>query len=169
MEKAAIKICENGGDILNVGYGLGIIDNYISQQNPNSHHIIELHPQLHQNALNSGYSNVYLGDWRDIIKNFKTQNKKFNGIYFDTHNLGILDEWLDFTKEVDNILKPGGVYSYFNPKTRIKVEDYIINTLNYQRFSQIISIDNIKSRFTNWDKELAINWDYNFVWFIKPL
>lgn len=169
MEMSASKVCEKGGDILNVGFGLGIVDNYISQQDIDSHHIIELHPQLVENAILSGYTNVHSGDWRDVIKEFKSQNKKFDGIYFDTHNLGILNEWLDFAKSVDSILKPGGIFSYFNPRTRAKVEDYLLNTLNYQKFSQTISIDDIKSRFTDWDKELAINWDYDFVWFVKPI
>ena len=168
MEMSAQKVCENGGDILNVGFGLGIVDRYISQQQIDSHHIIELHPQLVQNAITSGYTNVYEGDWRDVIENFKLENKKFDGIYFDTHNLGILNDWLDFSMEVDNILKPGGIFSYFNPKTKQKVEEQLIDVLGYQKYSQTIPLVDIKARFETWVEGLAVPWDYPFVWFVKP-
>ena len=33
MEQAAKTICKNGGRVLNIGFGLGIVDTFIQQQN----------------------------------------------------------------------------------------------------------------------------------------
>ena len=41
MKRHAEVACENGGDILEIGFGMGISANYIQQQNPDSHTIIE--------------------------------------------------------------------------------------------------------------------------------
>jgi tRNA A58 N-methylase Trm61 len=168
MDLSAEKVCQNGGDILNVGYGLGVVDSYIKTYNINSHHIIEIHPQLYQNAIDNGYNDVYLGDWRDVIENFKYNNKKFDGIYFDTHDIGGLDEWWDFCNQVDSLLNSGGVYSYFNVTTKTKVEDMLTNVLGYTKFSQVIPITDIKCRFTEWVDGITLNKDYIMVWFIKP-
>ena len=55
MEESAKVICKNGGDILNVGFGLGIIDSYIQQHKIKSHTIIEIHPGVIQHAKNLGF------------------------------------------------------------------------------------------------------------------
>lgn len=37
-----------GGDVLNVGFGLGIIDTAIQSHRPRSHTIIEAHPDVYK-------------------------------------------------------------------------------------------------------------------------
>jgi len=39
-------ICSGGGDVLNVGFGLGLVDTAIQSNNPRSHTIIEAHPDV---------------------------------------------------------------------------------------------------------------------------
>ena len=46
MEKTAEFICHNKGDILEIGFGMGICADYIQAQDVNSHTIIEIHPQI---------------------------------------------------------------------------------------------------------------------------
>ena len=46
MKASADYICENGGDILEIGFGMGISAGYIQANNINSHTIIEKHPQI---------------------------------------------------------------------------------------------------------------------------
>ena len=41
MKETSDILCSNGGSVLNVGFGLGIIDTYIRNHNPKEHHIIE--------------------------------------------------------------------------------------------------------------------------------
>ena len=43
MSASAAYICENGGDILEIGFGMGISAGYIQQHTINSHTIIENH------------------------------------------------------------------------------------------------------------------------------
>lgn len=39
------------GDILNVGFGLGLIDTYIQSYKPRSHTIIEAHPDVYKHMI----------------------------------------------------------------------------------------------------------------------
>ena len=44
MSASAAYVCENGGDILEIGYGMGISAGYIQSHSISSHTIIENHP-----------------------------------------------------------------------------------------------------------------------------
>ena len=46
MKRHAEVVCENGGDVLEIGFGMGIAANYIQELNPSSHTIVESHPQI---------------------------------------------------------------------------------------------------------------------------
>jgi protein arginine N-methyltransferase 2 len=46
MERHAQVICAARGDVLNVGFGMGIIDGYMQTHKPRSHTIIEVRRQL---------------------------------------------------------------------------------------------------------------------------
>ena len=46
MSASAAYICQNGGDILEIGFGMGISANYIQTHTIASHTIIENHPQI---------------------------------------------------------------------------------------------------------------------------
>ena len=46
MKDAAALICKGGGKILNIGFGLGLIDTYIQSHNVDEHWIIEAHPDV---------------------------------------------------------------------------------------------------------------------------
>jgi protein arginine N-methyltransferase 2 len=46
MERHAQVICAARGDVLNVGFGMGIIDSYMQTHKPRSHTIIEVRRQL---------------------------------------------------------------------------------------------------------------------------
>ena len=55
MEASARAICINGGDILNVGFGMGIIDSYIQLLKPKTHWIIEGHPEVQKKIIEDGW------------------------------------------------------------------------------------------------------------------
>jgi hypothetical protein len=38
------QICASGGDVLNIGFGLGLVDEEIQKHKPRSHTIVEAHP-----------------------------------------------------------------------------------------------------------------------------
>ena len=113
MKDAAALICRDGGKILNVGFGLGLIDNYIQSYNPKEHWIIEAHPQVIDKMKEEGWdkkSNVtcIFDKWQNVINNLP----KFDGIYFDT--------WAEIgnflTNQTLNLLTPGGKLLFFGGK-----------------------------------------------------
>ncbi len=58
--------------MLNVGFGLGIIDAAIQRHAPRSHTIIEAHPDVYQHMLSQGWDKkpgvrVVFGRWQDVI------------------------------------------------------------------------------------------------------
>ena len=83
MEKSAKYICQSKGDILEIGFGMGICSDYIQAQGVNSHTIVEIHPQIisRLNTWASGKSNVTIieGDW-DSVSGLST----YDGIFLDT-------------------------------------------------------------------------------------
>ena len=147
MKDAANLICKDGGKILNVGFGLGIIDNYIQSHNVKEHWIIEAHPQVQFKMTEEGWDkkeNVTLifDDWRNVLNELP----KFDGIYFDTWK-----ESLDlFHKIVPNILKPGGKYTYFSP-TDLNVHS-VFKSRKYKVQKYITKLDYIADNQNYYDK-----------------
>lgn len=86
MQAKADYVCSNGGNILEVGFGMGISATAIQRHNIESHTICEIHPQILQklNEWSKDKSNVIIleGDW---FTNVHKMNK-YDGILFDTHD-----------------------------------------------------------------------------------
>lgn len=105
MKQLANLVTTNGGDILEIGFGMHLSADEI-QKNPNvkSHTIIEIHPDIYHTAVEwaKDKSNVkiLLGDWVDIIP---TLNKKFDGILHDTHRDKNIHNFLDSVKKISNL------------------------------------------------------------------
>jgi ubiquinone/menaquinone biosynthesis C-methylase UbiE len=112
MVAAAKTIGEKGGDVMNVGFGMGIIDTEIQKYNPLSHTIIEIHPDIQKRMLSENWDlisnvNLMFGNWRDFVDELPLMD----AIYFDT-----LDdqEFIDFISIAWKLLKPNGIFSYYN-------------------------------------------------------
>ena len=110
MEKSAEFISHNSGDVLEIGFGMGICADYIQAQGVNSHTIIEIHPQILErlNTWASGKSNVTVieGDWSSI-----SLSDTYDGIFIDTFG----DEnWNDFKSFALDKIKSGGKITYWN-------------------------------------------------------
>ena len=84
MSASAAYVCENGGDILEIGFGMGISAGYIQSHSIESHTIVENHPDVIPRAEEwaSRKSNVAIitGSWYDI----KGVLLKYDGIFYDT-------------------------------------------------------------------------------------
>ena len=111
MSASAAYITENGGDILEIGFGMGISANYIQSHSILSHTIIEPHPQIVEKAVewSSGKSNVTIisQSWADVTGSLGT----YDGIFYDTsydnrHNL--------FSSSLSELTKTGTKFSVFN-------------------------------------------------------
>ena len=104
MQKAAEYISHNKGDVLEIGFGMGICADYIQEQGVNSHTIIEIHPQILEklNDWASGKSNVTIieGDWANL-----SLTDTYDGIFLDTFGDDNLDSFKTFALER---IKSGG-------------------------------------------------------------
>ncbi|CAD7697309.1 unnamed protein product [Ostreobium quekettii] len=115
MEAHAEAICCSGGDILNVGFGLGLIDAAIQRRKPRSHTIIEAHPDVHKKMLDTGWDKkegvkIVFARWQEVLPGLGP----FDGIFFDTYGEYYDADMREFHSLLPKILKPGGVYSFFN-------------------------------------------------------
>ena len=169
MERSAQVLCKNKGSILNVGFGMGIIDSYIKSYSPKKHTIIEIHPKVYEMALEMGFKeNIILGDWENVVQEFITDKVTFDSIYFDTISFTYEnDQWGKFNKVVDKLLNPGGVYCFFNQhgSVRGKVEEYM-DKLDYKKIVEIISYDKIIKNVSRSNPKLSKK-DYRLVYYIK--
>jgi guanidinoacetate N-methyltransferase len=124
MDKLAEIATMNGGDILEIGFGMHISADAI-QSNPNvkSHTIIEVHPEIYKHALiwakDKPNTEIILGDWIDIIP---TLDKKFDGVLHDTHRDKNIFIFLDYIKPK---CKNGTIVSFFTlPILDIRFNSY---------------------------------------------
>lgn len=125
MKHQAATICKNGGDVLNIGFGMGIIDSYIQEYKPSTHWIIESHPDVQKKMIEDGWLKkpnvkVIFKSWQEVINYLP----KFDGIYYDTweENAG------PFLRKVKDLLKPEGVFTFFNNP---RLDDYNIGICNF--------------------------------------
>jgi len=127
MQKMAEKATENGGDILEVGFGMGLASDAI-QSNPNvtSHTIIELHPTIYEKALEWAKDkpnvNIILGDWMNVVPHL---TQKFDGIFHDTHIERNIPRFLG---NIKHLSKEGTIVCFFvspnNAKESLNMENF---------------------------------------------
>ena len=129
MEKSAEYICHNNGDVLEIGFGMGMCADYIQAQGVNSHTIIEIHPQIIEklNTWASGKSNVTVveGDWTDV-----SGLGTYDGIFLDTFGTST-DGFKDFV--LDKI-KSGGKITYFNGKSE-EYNPHEFDSISYEQIN----------------------------------
>ena len=137
MYESAKIVCKNGGDILNIGFGLGIVDNYIQKYSINSHTIIEPHPDIHRKIVQDGwYKNpsvkVIYDEWENVIEHLPS----YDGIYFDAYEIvnpyrsGGVDFLSKFLPNLKKILKPDGVFAFWPDSIFESYSGPIINFRN---------------------------------------
>ena len=85
MSASAAYITEGGGDILEVGFGMGIASNHIQSHSISSHTIVENHPEIIPKAVEwaNGKSNVTIvsQSWADVTGSLST----YDGVFYDTY------------------------------------------------------------------------------------
>jgi hypothetical protein len=113
MKKQAEITTQNGGDILEIGFGMHISADFITD-NPNvtSYTVIEIHPQQYLRAVEWAKTKtiptkVILGDWMDVLP---LLDLKFDGIFFDTDTDGRITKFLD---KVTPNCKEGTIVSFY--------------------------------------------------------
>ena len=111
MSASAAYVTENGGDILEIGFGMGISAGYIQSHSISSHTIIENHPEIIPLALNwaSDKPNVIIvtGSWYSNLDNLPT----YDGLFYDTY--GDADNEY-FPTSLANLMNVGGKATWWN-------------------------------------------------------
>lgn len=119
----------DGPRVLNIGFGLGIIDTIFQNLSPppQTHHIVEAHPNVlstlsyPSHAFGPSWSSstthanqILPGRWQDIIPQIIEQGQKYDIIYFDTFGEDYSQLKLFFQEYVPELLDEGGVFGFFN-------------------------------------------------------
>ncbi|KAL8784620.1 MAG: hypothetical protein Q9213_003875 [Squamulea squamosa] len=108
--------------ILNIGHGMGIIDDFFQSTSPSTHHIIEAHPSVLARMREQGWYEkpnvvIHKGTWQDILpKLIENENggMLFDAIYFDTFAEPYSALRKFFEDFVIGLLDDGGRWGYFN-------------------------------------------------------
>ncbi|KAL2154459.1 hypothetical protein VTH82DRAFT_3135 [Thermothelomyces myriococcoides] len=120
---------EPGKRILNIGFGMGIIDTMFAETKPSKHHIIEAHPEVleHISRPESKFSaaweesgpapgafKVYKGKWQDVCQQLLEEGQVYDAVYFDTFGEDYSQLRKFFTEFIPGLLDGQGRFSFFN-------------------------------------------------------
>lgn len=132
MDKAAKAIteihsyvvCQNKGDVLDVGFGMGFSANKMSEL-ADSYTCIEINPQIYKKASEwaKGRPNTHIifGDWIEIIPQLGIT---YDGIFFDTHNdpnSHLIEVYAKQVSKEGSILS---AFNYFNVRNVSELNSY---------------------------------------------
>lgn len=118
-----------GKRILNIGFGMGIIDTMFAETKPSRHHVIEAHeavlehtsspdskfgPSWEASGPEEGAYKIHQGRWQDIVPILLEHGEVYDAIYFDTFGEDYSQLRKFFTEYIPGLLDQGGVFSFFN-------------------------------------------------------
>ena len=131
MSASAAYVTQGGGDILEIGFGMGISAGYIQSHSISSHTIIENHPQIIEKLETwaNGKSNVNIisQSYQDVTGSLGT----YDGIFYDTD----MDDTQNlFSSSLSGLTKSGTKFTVFNGK-QSETNIYNINMDSYQQIS----------------------------------
>lgn len=140
MEKAAEVICQNKGRVLNIGFGLGLVDSYIEEYDIDEHWIIECHKDVLAHMKDKGWYDkknvkVIEGRWEDVIPMIDTT---FDGIYHDTWASTNINSTL--IPQLDRLLNDNGWFSFWCVADQAMVKHY---TNLFDNFGMSTRVDEV--------------------------
>ncbi len=122
MEAMAREVTANGGDILEVGFGMGISAGEIMKRGCRSYTVIEAHPEIAALARRwASQQNVQVtvlqGFWQEVIPKMKEQ---YDGILFDTFPLSQEERHRNhfaFIPHAPRLLRSRGILTLYSDET----------------------------------------------------
>jgi type IV protein arginine methyltransferase len=117
-----------GQRILNIGFGMGIVDRMFADRKPSTHHIIEAHPAVlsklqqpdsefgakwEQSAAEGRYK-IHAGKWQDVCPKLLEEGEVYDAIYFDTFGEDYSQLKQFFNELVPGLLDEKGRFGFFN-------------------------------------------------------
>lgn len=118
-----------GKRILNVGFGMGIIDTMFAATKPQRHHIIEAHPAVLAHIDNGGTAfgaeweasgpedgayKVHRGRWQDVVPQLLEAGELYDAIYFDTFGEDYAQLKMFFEENIPGMMDQEGRFGFFN-------------------------------------------------------
>lgn len=129
MKTLASIASSRGGNVLEVGFGLGLSAKAIQASRIERHFIIECHPDVIRKCLedfrdaiigSSGNRlHILSGFWQDVTP--LLADEQFDGILFDTYPLSekeIHSNHFAFFSEAYRLLKRGGIFTYYSDEAK---------------------------------------------------
>lgn len=111
MSASAAYTCQNGGDILEIGFGMGISAGYIQSHSINSHTICENHAQIiplaQAWAADKPNVTIVTSSWYDVRDILGT----FDGIFYDAYGD---DDLIHFSSSLLSLCNVNAVATWFN-------------------------------------------------------
>lgn len=148
MQKSADALMVKPGlKVLNIGFGMGIIDTQIQSHanRPTEHHIVEAHPDVLKNMRTNGWLekagvSVHEGKWQEVLPNLVGEGHVFDAIYYDTFAESYHDFKDFFSEHVIGLLDQDGRWSYFNGMGADR-------QISYDVYQKIVEIDLMDAGF----------------------
>ena len=110
MSASAAYVTQGSGDILEIGFGMGISAGYIQSHSISSHTIVENHPQVISKSREwaSGKSNITIisQSWQEVTQSLGT----FDGIFFDDFG----GDYEDISSSLQYLTKSGTKMTFWN-------------------------------------------------------
>jgi len=111
MKASADYVCSNGGDILEIGFGMGISAGHIQANSISSHTIVENHPQVIEKAqawaADKPNVTIVEGDWYTVKDSLST----YDGVFYDTWGE---EDWSRFASNIASLCKSGAKVTWWN-------------------------------------------------------
>ncbi|KAK4132322.1 arginine N-methyltransferase 2 [Trichocladium antarcticum] len=120
---------EPGKRILNIGFGMGIIDTMFAETKPARHHVIEAHPGVlehiasptskfgktwEESGPEPGAFRICRGKWQEVCQQLLEEGQIYDAIYFDTFGEDYSQLKMFFTEFIPGLLDSDGVFGFFN-------------------------------------------------------
>lgn len=118
-----------GKRILNIGFGMGIVDGMFAEHKPSRHHIIEAHPSVlehvskpdskfgpewEKSGPEEGAFKIHAGRWQEVVPKLLEQGEVYDAIYFDTFGEDYSQLRNFFTELIPGLMDQEGRFSFFN-------------------------------------------------------
>ncbi|KAK4205226.1 putative arginine N-methyltransferase [Triangularia verruculosa] len=118
-----------GKRILNIGFGMGIIDTMFAETKPAKHHIVEAHlevlehisspgskfgPSWEASAPEPGAYKIHQGKWQEVCVKLLQEGNVYDAIYFDTFGEDYSQLRMFFTELIPGLLDSNGIFGFFN-------------------------------------------------------
>ena len=149
--------------VLNIGFGMGIIDDFFQEKSPEYHDIVEAHPDVLKRMRDTGWYEkpsvtVHEGKWQDVLPKIIESGRLFDAIYFDTFAEDYKAFRNFFSDFVIGLLDDGGRWGFFNGLGADR-------QICYDVYTKVVEMDLLEAGYdVEWTKIPIANLDENEEW-----